>query len=96
MANFIAFMAKKSTFLVPQNILFKYNLLVFKALNSLNCLFCLKIQITENSAFATDCQFLLCPNYYYVFILSTISPYTTGLKALLNQSDCTGTAPTHK
>ena len=34
--------------------------------------------------------------YYYVFILSTISPYTTGLKALFNQSDCTGTAPTHK
>ena len=34
--------------------------------------------------------------YYYVFILSTISPYTTGLKALFYQSDCTGTAPTHK
>ena len=34
--------------------------------------------------------------YYYVFILSAISPYTTGLKALFNQSDCTGTAPTHK
>ena len=32
----------------------------------------------------------------YVFILSAISPYTTGLKALFNQSDCTGTAPTHK
>ena len=32
--------------------------------------------------------------YYYVFILSAISPYTTGLKALFNQSDCTGTAPT--
>ena len=31
--------------------------------------------------------------YYYVFILSAISPYTTGLKALFNQSDCTGTAP---
>ena len=25
--------------------------------------------------------------YYYVFILSAISPYTTGLKALFNQSD---------
>ena len=40
-----------------------------------------------------------CPNYYYyyyVFILSAISPYTTGLKALFNQSDSTGTAPTHK
>ena len=34
--------------------------------------------------------------YYYVFILGAISPYTTGLKALFNQSDCTGTAPTHK
>ena len=34
--------------------------------------------------------------YYYVFILSTISPYTTGLKALFSQSDSTGTAPTHK
>ena len=34
--------------------------------------------------------------YYYVFILSAISPYTTGLKALFNQSHCTGTAPTHK
>ena len=34
--------------------------------------------------------------YYYVFILSAISPYTTGLKALFNQSDCTGTAPTHR
>ena len=34
--------------------------------------------------------------YYYVFIFSAISPYTTGLKALFNQSDCTGTAPTHK
>ena len=32
--------------------------------------------------------------YYYVFILSAISPYSTGLKALFNQSDCTGTAPT--
>ena len=34
-------------------------------------------------------------SYYYVilFILSAISPYTTGLKALFNQSDCTGTAP---
>ena len=30
---------------------------------------------------------LLC--YYYVFILSAISPYTTGLKALFNQSGCT-------
>ena len=26
---------------------------------------------------------------------SAISPYTTGLKALFNQSDCTGTAPTY-
>ena len=34
--------------------------------------------------------------YYYVFILSAISPYTTGLKALFNPSDYTGTAPTHK
>ena len=34
--------------------------------------------------------------YYCVFILSAISPYTTGLKALFNQSDCTGTAPTDK
>ena len=34
--------------------------------------------------------------YYYVFILGAISPYTTGLKALFNPSDCTGTAPTHK
>ena len=40
--------------------------------------------------------------YYYVFIsimyfiLSTISPYITGLEALFNQSDCTGTAPTQK
>ena len=33
---------------------------------------------------------------YCVFILRAISPYTTGLKALFNQSDCTGTAPTHK
>ena len=30
------------------------------------------------------------------FILSAISPYITGLKALFNQSDCTGTAPIHK
>ena len=30
------------------------------------------------------------------FILSAISPYTTGLKALFKQSDCTGTAPTYK
>ena len=34
--------------------------------------------------------------FYCVFILSAISPYTTGLKALLNPSDRTGTAPTHK
>ena len=34
--------------------------------------------------------------YYCVFILSAISQYTTGLKALFNQSDCTGTAPTDK
>ena len=34
--------------------------------------------------------------YYYVFILSAISPYTTGLKVLFHQSDCTGRAPTHK
>ena len=34
--------------------------------------------------------------YWYVFILSSISPYTTGLKGLFHQSDCTGTAPTHK
>ena len=33
---------------------------------------------------------------YCVFILSTVSPYTTGLKVLFNQSDYTGTAPTHK
>ena len=39
---------------------------------------------------------LLLFYYYYVFILSAISPYTTGLKALFNQSDCTGTALTHK
>ena len=39
---------------------------------------------------------IMCIYYYYVFILSAISPYTTGLKALFNQSDCTGTAPTHK
>ena len=31
---------------------------------------------------------------YCVFILSAISPYTTGLKGLFNQSDCTGTAQT--
>ena len=31
-----------------------------------------------------------------VCILSAISPCTTGLKVLLNQSDCTGTAPNHK
>ena len=31
-----------------------------------------------------------------VFILSAISPYTTGLKALFYQSDCLGTAPTYK
>ena len=34
--------------------------------------------------------------YYYVFILSAISPYTTGVKAQNNQSNCIGTAPTHK
>ena len=34
--------------------------------------------------------------YYYVFILSAISPYTTGLKALFNQSNCTCTALTDK
>ena len=41
--------------------------------------------------------------YYYViiiimyaFILSTISPYTTRLKVLFNQSDCRGTAPIYK
>ena len=33
---------------------------------------------------------------YCVFILSAISLYTTGLKALFNQSDCIDTAPTHK
>ena len=37
-----------------------------------------------------------CIVLYCVFILSAISPYTTGLKALFNQSNCTGTAPTHK
>ena len=31
-----------------------------------------------------------------VFLISAISPYTTGLKVLFNQSDCTGTTPTHK
>ena len=38
-------------------------------------------------------------DYYYYYICEykfIISPYTTGLKALFNQSDCTGTAPTHK
>ena len=43
-----------------------------------------------------DTQMMTDYYYYYVFILSAISPYTTGLKALFNQSDCTGTAPTHK
>ena len=33
---------------------------------------------------------------YCVFVLSAISPFTTRLKVLFNQSDCTGTAPTHK
>ena len=33
---------------------------------------------------------------YTVFILSAISPYTTALKVLFDQSDCTGTAPNHK
>ena len=38
----------------------------------------------------------ICIVLYCVFILSAISPYTSRLKALFNQSDCTGTAPTHK
>ena len=38
----------------------------------------------------------VCMYVYCVFILSAISPYTTGLKALFNQSNCTGTAPTDK
>ena len=33
---------------------------------------------------------------YGIFILRAISPHTTRLKALFNQSDSTGTAPTHK
>ena len=33
---------------------------------------------------------------YCVFILSAISPYTTGLKALFNPSDFTGTTPTQQ
>ena len=42
------------------------------------------------------CNYLFCIVLYFVFIISAISPYTTGLKELFNQSDCTGTAPTHK
>ena len=38
-----------------------------------------------------DCIVLYC-----VFILSAISPYTTGLEALFNPFDCTVAAPTHK
>ena len=33
---------------------------------------------------------------YSVCILSAISLYTTGFKALFNPSDCKGTAPTHR
>ena len=33
---------------------------------------------------------------YFFFILSTISPYTTGLRALFNHSNCTSTVPTDK
>ena len=35
---------------------------------------------------------ILCMYVCIYFILSTISPCTTGLKALFNQSNCTGTA----
>ena len=46
----------------------------------------------EGITFCTDP--IKCYCYCYVFILSAISPYTTGLKALYNQSNCTGTVPT--
>ena len=32
----------------------------------------------------------------FIFILRAISSYTTGLKALFNPYNCTGTVPTHK
>ena len=32
----------------------------------------------------------------FIFIVSVISPYTVGLRALFNPSDCTGTVPTDK
>ena len=57
--------------------------------------------VTASAGVQQICQKWFTPHvllfyYYYVFILSAVSPYTTGLKALFNQSDCTGTAPTHK
>ena len=33
---------------------------------------------------------------FCIVYLCAISPYTTGLKVILNPSDCTDTAPTHK
>ena len=41
-------------------------------------------------------KFYICVFVYFVylfFILSAISPYSTGLRALFNPSDCTGTVP---
>ena len=43
--------------------------------------------------YKNDCFVCIC---VFIFILSTITPYTTGLRALFNPSDCTGTVPTDK
>ena len=49
--------------------------------------------ITSLTALAVPCYFTIIIIIMYLY---AISPYTTGLKALFKQSDCTGTAPTHK
>ena len=61
----------------------------FKLLDKLLLLF----YLTSTSKWTANEQDLII--LYCVFILIAMSPYTTGLKALLNPSDCTGTDPTH-
>ena len=52
------------------------------------------ISNSQNISKVEQCYFVcIC---VFIFILNAISPYTTGLRALFNPSDCTGTVPTHK
>ena len=64
-----------------------YNIVILAALGDAQFVF----KLDSNYVLIKMDDFLYC-----VFILSTIFPYTTGVKALFNPSDCTGTAPTHK